>query len=177
MNNREHAFNMKDWEVRATLEGQKTQARRPVQITQRTPGLAACLESRGFAPNLRAAAELCPFGQPRHRLWVREKLTAKGEFMVYAADGGRIDCGEIDWPASIEKRKSIISTHMPRWASRITLEITGVGLQRVQDISREDELAEVVPEGLFFDSVWDRTYGTWDANPWVWVITFRRITA
>jgi hypothetical protein len=83
------------------------------------------------------------------------------------------------------------SIHMPRWASRITLEVTGVRVERVQDISASDAESE----GVFsvyqfgmprmeavncFHSLWDainakRGYG-WDANPWVWVIEFKRIS-
>lgn len=88
--------------------------------------------------------------------------------------------GPVNWRPSI---------HMPRWASRITLEVTGVRVERVQDIRRADVHAEGLPVDTgpqydgqdwleWFRELWDRSnakrYG-WDANPWVWVIEFKRI--
>lgn len=79
------------------------------------------------------------------------------------------------------------SIHMPRWASRITLEITDVRVERLNDISDTDANAEGVmaddlsPARYVFGSLWQSIYGadnpqSWQANPWVWVIDFRRIT-
>jgi hypothetical protein len=78
---------------------------------------------------------------------------------------------------------------MPRWASRITLEVVGVRVQRLQDISEEDakaEGAEVMKHDdigwhshkMGFQSIWKRINGheSWEANPWVWVVEFKRIT-
>jgi hypothetical protein len=74
---------------------------------------------------------------------------------------------------------------MPRWASRITLEITGVRVERVQEISEVDSIAEgTYPGGFatrrakpFFRNAWNEAYpGSWDRNDWVWVLEFRRIT-
>jgi uncharacterized protein YhfF len=75
---------------------------------------------------------------------------------------------------------------MPRWASRITLEITGVRVERVQEIEAEDVDAEGLPEGEWshvdgwrrdeFRRLWQSTYpGSWDRNDWVWVIEFKRV--
>ena len=85
------------------------------------------------------------------------------------------------------------SIHMPRWASRITLEVTGVRVERVQDISIADAMAEGVVEcneslrGLepcmewryAYEDLWNSINGpgAWDSNPWVWVVGFRRIDA
>ena len=73
---------------------------------------------------------------------------------------------------------------MPRWASRITLEITEVRVERLQDISEDDARAEGVEyEDCWttyrqaFEGLWCKINGSgsWDANPWVWVIEFRRV--
>ncbi|MGE5866558.1 MAG: hypothetical protein ACM32J_15885, partial [Rhizobacter sp.] len=80
------------------------------------------------------------------------------------------------------------SIHMPRAASRITLEGTGVRVERLQDISRGDAMAEGCPSPNMRDGddprkwyadLWDSINGAsscWDANPWVWVVEFKRIT-
>jgi hypothetical protein len=77
------------------------------------------------------------------------------------------------------------SIHMPRWASRITLTITDVRVERVQDISEADAKAEGVlmddPDAIFYSGMFAHLWNTiyhkrglgWDANPWVWVIHFR----
>ena len=79
------------------------------------------------------------------------------------------------------------SVHMPRWASRISLEITGVRVERLQDISEDDAIAEGVKNSLHLSGgrfanenyahLWWSIYGdgAWDKNPWVWVIEFRMV--
>ena len=126
---------------------------------------------------------------------MRETLRAKDGFIVYAADDGRIDCDGLDWPACIEPRKTIVSIHMPRWASRILLEITSVRVERLQGISEADCYAEGIQRTAFIGHVTDGDMeyvarcdyrdlwesingpGSWDANPWVWVVEFRRVEA
>jgi len=131
------------------------------------------------------------------RLWVRETLRKSniGIPTRYAAD----DCpvfrdGETPtvWPFN---KSSCPSIFMPRWASRITLEITEVRVERLQEITEEDAVAEGMTGRLYqeatgglmscayavFHWLWDsinakRGYG-WDTSPWVWVISFRRVDA
>lgn len=128
--------------------------------------------------------------QPGDRLWVRETWYCAG---VDESDGYPVRYREgatVQEDVSISWRPSIF---MPRWASRITLEITGVRVERLQDITEEDAKEEGVPPMIFSDGgygkpdyrdgfrqLWDsinakRGFG-WDVNPWVWVIEFRRVT-
>lgn len=151
----------------------------------------------------------CPYGKPGDRLWVRETWTfvnmssADGEVCVaYNADGPdlpnrpsiKVPESEIThlWEVrdiwSHRKRPSIF---MPRWASRIILEITGVRVERLQDISEADaraegceltdELTGCAEDLPYYRDVyrvlWDVINGKkapWSSNPWVWVIEFRR---
>lgn len=136
----------------------------------------------------------CPYGTVGDRLWVREtwatsaaydsykpsKLTVNSDPWFYRADGeGGEDRGK--WRPSIFMRTFI---------SRITLEITGVRIERVQDISEEDAKEEgcipddqslnpneIGPAASIFESLWKSINGpdSWDANPWVWVIQFKRV--
>ena len=198
--------------VRAILEGRKTVTRRVVNITHRTPGLAAALlPPVGIAPRPRVAAELCPYGQPGDRLWVRETFACNfGRVVAYRADG---ECGAwigdgaggqywlrhggiIEVPGSKGPSFGLgkyggrwrPSIHMPRWASRITLEITDVRVERLQEITEEEARAEgrtLQDFGAggpgYFPHTWDelnasRGYG-WDTNPWVWVVAFRPLPA
>lgn len=140
-------------------------------------------------------ASICPYGQPGDRLWVRETflLRNQGKSVIYKADYDPVEAAGISgmyggWRPSI---------HMPRWASRLTLEITEVRVQRLQDIKEEDAKAEGIdtsvvdpsPTGIsgiraknyvhakdFFADLWRLMYGheNWDSNPWVWAITFRK---
>ena len=212
--------------VRAILDGRKTQTRRVVkpqppnktrhmQLTEgewcafgegtQVAGGAWCGET-GDPPFNRWK---CPYGQRGDMLWVREiwKPTCSGltvdTYVRYRADDSRreivhsLECRGHDterWRPSI---------HMPRWASRITLEITAVRVQRAQDISDEDAEAEgvvlaehwhdtrkavvdadgrLVHQGRIgptarFSILWDDIYAKdglgWDANPWVWIVEFR----
>ncbi len=94
------------------------------------------------------------------------KALYKADFGAWADDP---DCDLGPWTPSI---------HMPRWASRLTLEITEVRVQRLQDISPDDAFAEGCGGGLYFNALWDSINGkregaSWECNPWVWVLTFR----
>ena len=146
----------------------------------------------------------CPYGQPGDRLWVRETWQSvpygphrdwpgcpdtrphgvcesnRATVVIWRADG--------EMPGPEIWRPSIF---MPRWASRLTLEITGVRVERLQAISEEDAAAEgcdggdpigypvVCPYARQYERLWEEINGagSWNANPWVWVIEFRKIDA
>ena len=182
--------------VRALLAGTKTQTRRALKQVQIRS--AAMPE-----PEWRSVHTLCPYGQPGDRLWVRERWAPRDgltlinqqrtEVFYWADDEGK-HWSDGPWKPSI---------HMPRWASRITLELTSVRIERLGDISEVDAIAEGIgtirvsendsrwlnycePEdraAAFGDprhsfwSLWKSINGqaSHDANPWVWVLEFRRI--
>ena len=91
--------------------------------------------------------------------------------------------------AATEERGGLLcrpSIHMPRWASRVTLEVTSVWVERLQDISDTDCVREgVTPAECTDCDGWVNAYsvlwesingpGSWEANPWVWVVTFKRV--
>jgi hypothetical protein len=162
---------------------------------------------------------MCPHGQPGDRLWVRETAKCGYRSEQPPANTGRIGVdfkagGGTDRKYTLDRRDdypwfpskshnadgSIRWTpgiHMPRWASRITLEVTGVRVERLQDISETDAIAEGIgktPAGFWstygrsgvdgtysprssFHCLWDSINGaeSWDANPWVWVVEFKHI--
>lgn len=169
--------------VRAILDGRKTQTRRIVEITHRTPGLAACLEPADPSwVRPKFGAELCPYGVPGDHLWVREThyvwsagyKDGSGRVIAYRSTEPDSPC---TWTPSI---------HMPRWASRITLEITDARVERLQEITRGDCMQEGCPfQNMangpdprdWYAQLWGQINGagSWDANPWVWVVAFKRL--
>jgi hypothetical protein len=197
--------------VRAILEGQKTQTRRVVKAADGAAGfneewdingeeifiVLGEKDHTGMNPVLGALA--CPHGQPGDRIWVRETFRVHSRAtdvatLVYKASERqswteqthRVPVSVCNKPAVIEKWTP--SIHMPRWASRITLEITGVRVERLNSVSEEDAKAEGAPTEccvigdkhfLGFRSLWKSIYGeeSWQANPWVWVIEFKRVEA
>ena len=154
----------------------------------------------------------CPYGQPGDRLWVRETWAAHwmyNDVPPSAAQSERCDLRRTDnrWfaadgnggpsqhglePDGLRGRWRP-SIHMPRWASRITLEVTGVRVERLQDISEVDAQAEgcalecMTPTGDDSGSaiygpggylaLWEAINGAgaWDQNPWVWVVEFKPV--
>lgn len=167
--------------VRAILDGRKTQTRRLVKLTDsgrvKEPG-----SPRNWHLDDHAAVNACPFGRPGDRLWVRETFRACSDRVLYAATEERPMLG---WEPSI---------FMPRKWSRLTLEITDVRVQRLQEISEQDATAEGLGAGVVshgwqrnavvlssavgrFRMLWDQINGKrapWESNPWAWAITFRR---
>ncbi|MDS0779568.1 morphogenetic protein [Serratia marcescens] len=182
--------------VRAIIDGRKTQTRRIAKADNSNHLLG------------------CPFGQVGDRLWVRETFAAFDADWKHPGKPHDLRDGpwpNVVYPASVAKipdgtcRPSI---HMPRWASRILLEITAVRVERLNDISEEDAKAEGVRaignnfgngpaycDYLLpnlddaaewynrardsFKSLWKSIYGaeSWSANPWVWVIEFKQVSA
>ncbi len=195
---KERGMIFNDEMVRAILGGNKTQTRRIVE--EKFYGRAVAAE---------LLAKHCPYGQPGDRIWVRETYRVHGKAtdvatLVYRASvrnswteqTHRVPVEVCNNPVSEKWTPSI---HMPRWASRILLEITNVRVERLNDISECDARDEGVPPagsllpdhpGTFltpkgdfamakvaFQRLWESIYGeeSWSANPWVWVIEFERI--
>lgn len=202
--------------VRALLNGTKTQTRRvvkpqPVELPDFNRGRLS-YNVRGSvyrAWNPAVMDPRCPYGQRGDRLWVRETWTQacvhprQGDEVFYRADG----------EVAPEFEPWIPSIHMFRWASRILLEIVSVRVERLQDISEADAMAEgltaltkdgrTIKFGIpdmdgepgtddigwpwstwllsargAYRKLWESINGpgSWEANPWVWVIEFKRVT-
>ncbi|EAT9205132.1 hypothetical protein FXF31_21545 [Salmonella enterica] len=198
--------------VNAILSGRKTQTRRPIkwkqtrftEIAERDDG-----SLWPWAEDCERGGDIwfaCPYGEIGDRIWVRETWQVIHDHIdesshvedrtyapsipkekdrywhtVYAehfGDESREDRG-FPWRPAI---------HMPRWASRILLEITDVRVERLRDLSEEDAKSEgIIPSAggvlpgweyrINFRDLWMDIYGTdnWEANPWVWVIEFKRV--
>lgn len=208
--------------VRAILDGRKTMTRRIVKpqpvcgkmfFEPEWPGGASWVSSP-----LDSTRQVwrCPCGGPGNRLWVRESAwydpspLASGDERVFF-DGGDVRfkdgrTGRTPYRNTAEimrasgNLKFRPSIHMPRWASRITLEVAAMRVERVQDISEADiraegfgdiyddwreEVSQYAPPGLsrietiqeFFAARWDKINGpgAWDRNDWVWVVEFKEI--
>ena len=178
--------------VLALQAGIKTQTRRKLKFQ---PG------DQGALPSLSS----CPYGHPGDRLWVRESWRTLREFddwqpgkmpptapLRYEADG------QYRGP-QFEPGRLRQGLFMPRWGSRMELEITEVRLQKLQDITEPEAVAEgvqVVRNGVtkndyladeedkdllgavdLYRAVWESLHGvgSWDQNPWIWVVTFQNV--
>lgn len=184
--NKEHPILFSGPMVKALLDGRKTQTRRPVKPQP---------ENCKVQPKIGDIH--CPFGGVGDRLWVREtyKIVPVSAYSRCSAVEMKINpdddlevavfrCGWERSPGGIPWRPSIF---MPRWASRIQLEIMKLTVHRLQDITELQAQAEgAAPLCLSesyrdaFRRLWDglhKPYGLagWDANPWVWAIEFKRI--
>ncbi|HCT7891833.1 TPA: hypothetical protein OT866_000678 [Klebsiella aerogenes] len=196
--------------VRAILDGRKTQTRRPVKLPVHDKNLGCELAGNELAGELSAGNYLnSAFGKPGDRNWVRETFRVHSRAtdvatLVYKASvrnswteqTHRVPVSVCNKPATPEKWTP--SLHMPRWASRILLEITDVRVERLNAISEEDARAEGIIDGGClncgepepcgcanpepdatdaFAYLWQSIYGqeNWNANPWVWVIEFKRV--
>jgi hypothetical protein len=182
--------------VRALLAGTKTQTRRAVR-TKVLPVVDECFRVNGkwcnhtFDYDL---VELCPYGKPGDRLWVKETFSAHGAFGNNGRVVYRADLADGKEPHGLPWRPSIF---MPRAASRIALEITGVRVERLNEITESDAAAEgayIQKEcsggqwiicgpriGCYREGyrwLWEKINGpgSWAEDPWVWVIEFRKVT-
>lgn len=175
--------------VRAILEGRKTMTRRILKPQPNMLNGGKPLNNGRGSYSVEAGWKRYPYAVG-DRLWVREAFSYSWVVsddpdrrhlmpVWYWADGN---------PDSGSWSKPKPSIHMPRWASRITLEITDVRAQRLQEISEDDANAEGCihhhdPAGdgqnviEQFSYLWTSIHGpgSWDANPWVAAITFRRV--
>ncbi len=166
--------------IRAILDGRKSQTRRVVKNPE------------DYGCQIPGPAIITPYGRPLDRLWVRETFglvdESDGKQCVYRADSGPIHEATTKWKPSI---------FMPRWASRITLEIISIRVERLQEISEADAIAEGISKGPVklwkgatpsgkplqtakeqFKTLWDTINAKkqpWSSSPWVWVIEFKRV--
>lgn len=215
--------------VRAILDGRKTQTRRVMNVqpesnqfgllhitssTKRSDiGKYHWAESNATGNHVRSKLFSCPFGAVGDRIWIRESFFPAPLEMQYTPPRKTMwniayrDGVQMEKLAPVEYNPLIYnyerwtpSIHMPRWASRITLEITNVGVQRLQSISPNDAahegLVRLPATGRYcinqgdqyfcaashdarevFSWLWESIYGadSWKANPWVWVIEFKRV--
>lgn len=186
--------------VIAILGGYKTMTRRvmkmPAGFTEcdrdviYEPSVGSCPFVHTYNANGEAQCVSCYHGAIGDQLWVRETWHQHyvGEIL-----GGRACYRADNPPCCLAWKPSIF---MPRWASRITLEIVGVRVERLQEITDDDAFAEGVlpnwagpragyttakpaPSGAAFADLWEhinakRGYG-WDTNCWVWAISFKRV--
>ena len=222
---KEHPILMNGAMVHATLAGSKTQTRRPVKPA---PEMVADKRIETWAGDpaallrlLQASKRSCPHGQPGDHLWVRETFVAFGRWETRFSDKKKrdewhfvdmtLELGlqyRFDGAALSKKRYAGAmptwcirpSIFMPRTASRILLEVVSVRVERLQDISDADIVAEGIDMEALAESqdrydivckgsdasgratersawrdLWESTGGDWDANPWCWAITFKRV--
>ncbi len=186
--------------VRAILAGSKTQTRRVIRKPERFTNIREC----GFC---------CKIGQPGDRLWVRETWQADpiiDDTWASTAWSGCKDSRIADLPERFRHPRYVNfradwlhgeirwrpAIHMPHWASRITLKVTDVRVERLQAISESDAVAEGLSRSSdgfawhveddrhraadpreSYASLWETINGagSWDANPWVWVVEFKRL--
>ncbi len=201
--------------VRAILAGQKVQTRRVAKLPHQNPlGQWEASTSGGYGARDRKGNLVpehvciwhtrtgdtlsCPLGQPGDRLWVRESFTdllgtgiehrphLDGPIQRYAYSADTLPGSPGDFARKDYGIKWRPSIHMPRSACRLVLEITAVRVERLQQITADDCLAEGISTRfkvadaedalrVQWRDLWTSTGGDWDGNPWVWVIEFKRV--
>lgn len=184
--------------VCAIREGRKTQTRRVMKPQPWEDKVYGWTWRKGVGwPNVdmvpatqQLAAQFSPYGIVGDRLWGRETHMVRDRDVIYRADANQAEERSVVRLARKHGTKVppwTPSIHMPRWASRILLEITGVRVERLQDISEDDIQSEGVTNGVFLTEkgrreawqfLWERINGaeSWAANPWVWVIEFKSLS-
>jgi hypothetical protein len=193
--------------VRAILEGRKTQTRRLVKPVRGFEHNAICrpdLAAEQFEVWWHGESERvgclqsCPYGCPGDRLWVREawRVAECYDNKSGAELNGILSARNAQYAAAADQFLGVVqgryrhARFMPRWASRITLEVTGVRVERLNEISEADARAEgcagghgAIPEYGYnaspveqYGFLWEQINGpgSWSANPWVWVVEFAR---
>lgn len=193
--------------VRALLAGSKTQTRRALKVLP-PPGTfqVSTYNHPDPRPHFFAWQELpheaamiaddwafpCPYGQPGDQLWVREAWSHDAESLEHCRASYEDAMGPGSYGPYYRATESAPDTlrwkpsiHMPRWASRITLEITAVRVERLQDIGEADAKAEGMMCSahplrdcrMEYADLWEQLNGSgaWRANPWVWVVEFKRV--
>lgn len=197
---KERGMIFNDAMVRAILEGRKTQTRRPVKNVRADNCLVIRKPTKkrnGVYTHVMDAPEhgLCPFGNVGDRIWVRETFNAfwlDNDVIQEIKDGVSLASELCDYKADYSDSSKPAegwtpSIHMPRWASRILLEITDVRVERLHDMSEADAKAEgaspatykiTPPEAVYrvgFGDIWRGIYGqeNWLSNPWVYKPTVR----
>jgi hypothetical protein len=191
--------------IRALLDGTKSQTRRHLKLQPDTQHdgepywYVGGYRVWGYRPPtvvpLRAGGNPlpCPYGGLGDKLWVREAWRTDPRFDYLPPRDLDPAVAPIQYEAGphadVLGGKLRPSMFMPRWASRITLEITNVRVERLQDISDTDALFEGVcrvetPTGFggyaeAYRALWEQINGpgAWAANPWVWAVSFKRVSA
>ncbi len=213
--------------IKTILEGSKTMTRRPIKLKDIDENCKWChgkgyeyidcqneLSGYDYRRPCRCMMPRCPYGIPGDRLWVREsfwiaEMEGQGignQFLVYDEEMDKEPHPSKLRPTFDMKWGHNPSIHMPRWASRITLEVTEVRVKKLQQITEEDAKSEGVEimqrppsvgggtqylapacgdrpsyweysASTAFMYLWETIYGkdAWDNNPWVWVISFKKL--
>lgn len=194
---KERSIILKPWEVRAVLAGDKTQLRRVIKNIGNAHGVGEIYKG---SDDSKEWIKECPYGLVGDRLWVKE--TTQEDFLVshnsakYGADMKPVESVKYWW----YRHSTCPSIHMPRKACRILLEITDVRVERLHDIDHKNISDNGISDfgnedygypflnpatGSYYDNadsayidLWESDHGagSWDINPWVWVIDFLRTT-
>ena len=191
--------------IRALLDGKKTQTRRIVKPQPEWMQTDALGSVATIGRSTGMAEALCPYGRAGDLLWVREVWALCGSLAnvrpkdfefphIVLRDGLRYQSDDDGYDGTVQYWRP--SIHMPRWASRLTLRLTDVRIERLQEISEADAQAEGITgphyvgyQAYFlpgdskpryscataaFECLWESLHGpdSWSANPWVWALTF-----
>lgn len=177
--------------VCAILDGSKTQTRRPYKVRKHPDIACEIAASELVREEQHVIDRICPYGASGDRLYVRETwaqpTTLDPGPTIYRADYP--DCVPAEY-INVPPADEVVwrpSIHMPKALSRITLEVTGVRVERLNDCSDTDALAEGVDRTNTsitgyarerYQHLWESIngVGSWSVNPWVWVVEFRRVS-